>query len=285
DRTEFIWLDEFCLADLRLPDKHPDVDKQRSTELGRLADIFRRAARVSVFCQYENCDHTGLQCPWGARLFTFPEILNAQNVLRITKKGEEGNMFWEMSETSGRAFREEMQTNAARGSRWHLYAIFQHTVNSGAVPWQVAIHALVVEAIRCDERSGFDEHKYLGRILNGLLPRRARLGDFGSNGWNDLAWILELNQGFYNAASLAAVCSVAENQSVSWLGKPIDPAPGNERLEPVVTAFPVSSSSRNERNPPLSIIGGETLGLRPTLKRDKYGLYNNKEIRALKLLS
>jgi hypothetical protein len=162
------------------------------------------------------------------------------------------------------------------------YAMFQHTVNAGAVPWQVAIQAMVVEAIRRDEAGNFHDHKFLGKALNGLLPRRARLSDLGNGGWNDLAWLLELNQGFYNAAGLAAVCSISEDNSVAWLGKPIDPAAGNERLEPVVTAFPVSSNS----NPPLTIIAGETLGFRTIpLKRDAYGLYNNEEMKGLKRLS
>jgi hypothetical protein len=163
------------------------------------------------------------------------------------------------------------------------YSIFQHTVNAGAVPWQVAIHALVVESIRRDEAGGFHDHKFLGRALNGLLPRRSRLSDLGNGGWNDLAWLLELNQGFYNAASLAAVCSISEDHSVEWLGKPIDPAAGNERLEPVVTAFPVSSDSGP---PALTVIAGEQVGFRAKpLKRDAFGLYNNEEMKGAKILT
>ncbi|KAJ7214231.1 hypothetical protein C8J57DRAFT_1096626 [Mycena rebaudengoi] len=128
-------------------------------------------------------------------------------------------------------------------------------------------------------------------------PRRARLLDLGRSGWNDLAWLLELNQGYYNAASLAAVCSIAEDPSVSWLGKPIHPAVGNERLEPLVTALPVSTlgfddglknpSTREkpEASPPLTIIGAKMIGLRPNLKRDAQGLYNNEEMKGLKILS
>ncbi|KAJ7486671.1 hypothetical protein FB451DRAFT_1126922 [Mycena latifolia] len=298
DRTEYIWLDEFCLSDDRMQNDAV-IASQRSVELGRLADIFRGARQVAVFCHEENCDHTGLSCIWGQRLFTIPEILHAQTVFRLTRKRKGNEIITELFPTSGRTFREDMQTNAARGNKWHLYAIFQHTVNAGAVPWQVAIHALVVEAIRRDETGGFHDHKYLGKALNGLLPRRARLEDLGSSGWNDLAWLLELNQGFYNAASLAAVCSIAEADSVSWLGKPIDPAAGNERLEPVVTAFPVSvasstekkkgspeSPSKSEPSPPLTIIAGETLGFRPKpLKRDANGLYNNEEMKGLKILT
>jgi hypothetical protein len=197
------------------------------------------------------------------------------------------------------------------------YAIYQHSVNSGAVPWQVAIHALVVEAIRRDEETKHLDHEKIGKALNGLLPRRARLEDLGGGGWNDLAWLLELNQGFYNAASLASVCSIPDDRSVSWLGKPIHPVAGNERLEPIVTAFPVSGSfkvvnqtdklapmihQKSEGHPLLTIIGQKTylfcippktltqrpssIGLRPKpLKRDRYGLYNNEEMKGLKILA
>ncbi|KAJ6500925.1 hypothetical protein C8R45DRAFT_820772 [Mycena sanguinolenta] len=169
-------------------------------------------------------------------------------------------------------------------------AIYQHTTNAGAVSWQAAIHALVVESIRRDEASGFHNHKFLGKVLNGLLPRRSRLADLGNGGWNDLAWLLELNQGFYNAASLAAVCCISEDNSVAWLGKPIDPAAGNERLEPVVTAFPLSATSHSHvpanSRPALTIIAGEILPFRPIpLKRDAVGLYNNEEMKAAKILA
>ncbi|KAJ6626144.1 hypothetical protein B0H10DRAFT_1999200 [Mycena sp. CBHHK59/15] len=291
DRTEYIWLDEFCLSDHGLENEGA-ITLQRRKELGRLADIFRNAAQVAVFCHEVDCDHTGLTCIWGTRLFTIPEILHAQRVLRMTRKQEEKKIITNLIPTSARVFREAMQTKAALGNRWHLYAIFQHSVNSGAVP-------LVVEAIRRDEAGGFHNHQFLGKALNGLLPRRARLDHLGSSGWNDLAWLLELNQGFYNAASLAAVCSLAGDERVSWLGKPIQPSAGNERLEPIVTAFPVSlSSNRSEKiqpssektrdsepSPPLTIIGDKTLGLRPNLKRDAAGLYNNEEIRGLKILA
>ncbi|KAJ6548667.1 hypothetical protein B0H19DRAFT_952560 [Mycena capillaripes] len=281
DRTEYIWLDEFCLSDDHVLDEAA-VDMQRSVELGRLADVFRGALRVVVFCHAQNCDHTGLECIWGKRLFTIPEILHAQTVLRLVRSKQGQVMTARISETTGRDFKEAMQRNAALNNKWHLSAIFQHSVNAGAVSWQVAIHALVVEAIRRDEAGNFYDHKFLGKALNGLLPRRARLGDLGNGGWKDLAWLLELNQGFYNAASLAAVCSISEDNSVAWLGRPIEPAAGNERLEPVVTAFPVA----NTNDPPLTIIAGETLGFRPKpLKRDAYGLYNNAEMKGLKILS
>ncbi|KAF7355959.1 HET domain-containing protein [Mycena venus] len=99
-----------------------------------------------------------------------------------------------------------MQTNASRGNKWHLYTIFQHTVNAGAVPWQVAIHALVVKSVRRDEAGGFHDHKFLGKALNGPLPRRARLDYLGNGRRNDLA----------------AVCSISQhNSDVEWLGKPV----------------------------------------------------------------
>ncbi|KAF8168838.1 hypothetical protein K438DRAFT_1615949 [Mycena galopus ATCC 62051] len=292
DRTEYVWLDEFCLSQEGAQDEDT-IEQQRSVELGRLADIFGKASYVGVFCHELDCDHTGLSCIWGTRLFTLPEILHAQAVLRMTRKRVGEDIVTHIFPTPAPAFRSAMQTQAAHGDRWHLYAIFQHTVNAGAVPWQSAIHALIVEAIRRDEAGGFRDHKFLGKALNGLLPRRARLQDLGSSGWNDLAWLLELNQGFYNAASLAALCSIADDESVSWLGKPIHPVAGNERLEPIVTAFPVSLSRNDsetqevfsESHPPLTIIGAETLGLRPTLKRDPYGLYNNEEMGALKRLA
>ncbi|KAF7369881.1 HET domain-containing protein [Mycena sanguinolenta] len=286
DRTEYIWLDEFCISDLSLSD---DIEKdkavikaQRDAELAKLADVFRCAAQVAVFCHEPNCDHTSLSCIWGQRLYTLSEILHVETVLRLTRWLKEEKLAPRISRITGRSFREAMQKHAAEGNRWHLNAIYQHSVNSGAVPWQVAIHALVVEAIRRDEAGGFRDHKLLGKALNGLLPRRARPVDLGSGGWNDLAWLLELNQGFYNAASLAAVCCISEDNSVSWLGKPIDPVVGNERLEPVVTAFPVASGS----HPPLTIVGGETVGFRPIpLKRDSLGLYNNEEMRGAKILA
>jgi hypothetical protein len=281
DRTEYIWLDEFCLSNDQENDGQT-ISKQRDVELGRLADVFRGAIQVAVFCHEPNCEHTSLACLWGNRLFTIPEILHTETVLRLTRKRQGNEMVAKIFRTTGRAFREAMEKNAAEGKRWHLNAIYRHTVNAGAVPWQVAIHALVVECIRRDEAGRFDDHKYLGKALNGLLPRRARLSDLGNGGWKDLAWLLELNQGFYNAASLAAVCSISEDNSVAWLGKPIDPGVGNERLEPIVTAFPVASDTA----PPLTIIAGEMLGLRPTpLKRDAFGLYNNEEIKAVKLLA
>ncbi|KAK0470102.1 uncharacterized protein EV420DRAFT_1257440 [Desarmillaria tabescens] len=282
NRIEFIWLDEFCLSDITQPEDSPE----RSKELGRLADIFRNAAQVAVFCHEENCDHTSTTCIWGTRLFTIGEILHASAVIRLTRQQQQGRSLplrtYAYRETA-RAFREKMQTQAAYDNRWHLYAIMQHSTNAGSVFWQNAIHALVVEAITRDLAGGFGEHKYLGKALNGLLPRRARLEDLkGEDGWTDLAWLLELNQGFYNAASLAAVCTLGEG---GWLGPPIRPLAGNERLEPIVHAFPVRVTDGMGIITPLCIIGSQTVGLRGSLERDPFGLYNNKDMRGLRWLS
>ncbi len=66
-----------------------------------------------------------------------------------------------------------MQAKAAHDNRWHLYAIMQHSANAGAVSWQNVIHVLMVEAITRDLAGmGFEEHKFLGKALNGLLPCR-----------------------------------------------------------------------------------------------------------------
>jgi hypothetical protein len=119
DRTEYIWLDEFCLSDNNDQDDEA-IATQRSTELGRLADIFRGAIQVAVFCDEENCDHTGLSCIWGQRLFTIPEILHAKTVLRLTRWRQGKSLTAQISRKAGSEFREAMQTNAARGNKWHL---------------------------------------------------------------------------------------------------------------------------------------------------------------------
>ncbi|KAJ7810567.1 hypothetical protein B0H13DRAFT_1667438 [Mycena leptocephala] len=290
-RREFVWLDEYCLSDQH---STSDIESERRKELGRLADIFRYAAQVVVFCHRLGCDHTDVTCPWGNRIWTIPEILHAQKVLRMTREHANDQIITRIFTTPGRVFREAVQTKAAEKNEWHLYAIYQNSVNSGAVPWQLAIHSLVVEAIRRDEAGNFDDHKYLGTALNGLLPRRAHLDDLGRGGWNDLAWLLELNQGFYNAASLAATCELPEDSNVSWLGKPIQPRPGNERLQPIVTALPVSPPplpvdaegkviKASSGCPPLMIIGGEMVGLRTHLRRDWAGLYNNPVMRPIRI--
>ncbi len=283
NRTEFIWLDEFCLSH----ETRPEDETERSEELGRLPDIFRNASQVAVFCHAENCDHTSTTCIWGTRLFTIGEILHASAVIRLTRQKQQDPSLPLMTcayRESARAFREKMQSQAAHDKRWHLYAIMQHSANAGSVSWQNAIHALVVEAIIRDlAGEGFEAHKYLGKAMNGLLPRRARLGDLkGKDGWMDLAWLLELNQGFYNAASLAAVCSLGQG---GWLGPPIQPLAGNERLEPIVHAFPVRMTDGMGIMTPLCIIGSQTVGLRDCLERDPFGLYNNKDMRVLRWLS
>ncbi|KAJ7877640.1 hypothetical protein B0H13DRAFT_1631619 [Mycena leptocephala] len=286
DRVEYVWLDEYCLSDVNKHDTS-DIDSQRHKELGRLADIFRYAAQVVVFCARVGCDHTSLSCPWGNRIWTIPEILHAQKVLQMTLEEIGGQNIVRIFPMPGHVFREAIQYQAAIGNQWHLYAIYQNSVNSGAVPWQLAIHALVAEAIRRDEVGDYHDHKYLGRALNGLLPRRAHLEDLGRGGWNDLAWLLELNQGFYNAASLAAICAIPENSSVSWLGRPLQPMPGNERLQPIVTALPVAPPSDKISSgcPPLMIIGGEMIGIQTHLRRDWAGLYNNPVVRPIRIVA
>ncbi|KAK0480380.1 hypothetical protein IW261DRAFT_1399212, partial [Armillaria novae-zelandiae] len=281
DGTEYIWLDEFCLSDADAPDGSSD----RTEELGRLAEIFRNASQVAVFCHEEDCDHTSTICKWGARLFTIGEILHAQKVVRLTRQQRQDgshSLKTHAYRESSIAFREKMQANAAHENRWHLYAIMQHSANAGSVPWQNAIHALVVEAITRDGAGGSEKHNLLGKALNGLLPRRARLRDLeGKDGWKDLAWLLELNQGFYNAASLAAVCTLREGD---WLGPPIRPVAGNERLEPIVHAFPVGVSDDGITTP-LCIIGSKTINLLDSLERDPFGLYNSKDMHWVRLLS
>ena len=107
---------------------------------------------------------------------------------------------------SGSEFRSKMERRSAEAEMWHLYNIMQHSTNSGAVTWQSAIHSLVVEAIRRDEAEGFHMHNMLGKALNGLLPRKSRLEDLeGKNGWADLAWLLELNQGSNHDFALVSV--------------------------------------------------------------------------------
>jgi len=154
--------------------------------------------------------------------------------------------------------------------------------------WQVAIHSLIVEAIRRDEAGGFLEHNLLGKALNGLLPRRAQLSDLkGVDGWADLAWLLELNQGFYNAASLAAVCNLADAKVPGhrWLGKPLTPKEGNERLEPRVTAFPVSLPHVDKHaRPALCVIGPEHVPLLHKMRRDSAGLHTQEKMHPVRLL-
>ncbi|TFK31682.1 hypothetical protein BDQ12DRAFT_693716 [Crucibulum laeve] len=281
--TEYIWLDELCLSDESIVDER-EMDKQRTKELGRLSDIFRRASKVCVFCDAVGCDHTGLDCHWGSRLFTIGEILHASEVLVMTRTQlQRGGIQSNLTPWKADHFREAMKAKAEQGQRWHLLAIMQHAANCGAVPWQAAIHSLIVEAIRRDDQSRHRDHRMLGKALNGLLPRRARLDDLeGRCGWEDLAWLLELNQGFYNPASLAAVCNLSEDSTSRhrWLGGPIAPAEGNERLEPIVSAFPIDvPQPDNTRHPALCVIGPKTIPIQHQLRRDPNGLYNNKDVR------
>ncbi|KAF7762219.1 hypothetical protein Agabi119p4_8812 [Agaricus bisporus var. burnettii] len=288
DGLEFIWLDEFCLSDHELQDKQ-EIERQRNTEVGQLADIFRGARRVVVFCHVEDCNHTGIDCPWANRLFTMGEILYTPQVLQMTRTKEfndQKRLSSYITIIPGSEFRSDMQACAAEAKQWHLYNIMQHATNSGAVTWQSAIHSLVVEAIRRDESDNFHAHKFLGKALNGLLPRRSQLEDLrGINGWADLAWLLELNQGYYNAALLAAVCKLADDDvdEYRWWGKPIAPREGTERLEALVHAIPVTFCKTPTRPPEpiLSIIGPKSVTLSHWLYRDSSGLYRNPEMRSL----
>ncbi|KAJ7754578.1 hypothetical protein B0H16DRAFT_748713 [Mycena metata] len=281
-RTFFLWMDEFCLSDDNLPPDEDVVSAQRSTELGRLADIFRRAAQVVVFCHETDCDHTGLSCAWGRDLFTLPAIIHAKAVLQLTRKCERDNvMAAQLVPVPARKFREKVQINAERGEIWHLHALFQHTDNVSAAVWDVVIPALVAEAIRRDEACGSRDHKFLGKVVNGL-PRRARLADLGNGGWRDLAWLLQVNQELYNAAGLAAICSLADSgeEGVEWLGRPIAPLPGNERLKPLAVGFQLCSESGV-----LLAINDSQIVKFGTLKRDPNGLYTNEDMQGIKNLT
>ncbi|KXN84021.1 hypothetical protein AN958_00580 [Leucoagaricus sp. SymC.cos] len=289
DGTEFIWLDELCLSDHYVTDPQ-ECYRQRSTELGQLADIFKGAKRVVAFCHIPDCDHSGVECPWANRLFTLGEILHTSEVLVMTRTplpDNPKNLASSITIMSGEDFRGEMQTYAAEAKMWHLHNIMEHATNSGTVTWQSAIHSLVVEAIRRDEAGDFHDHKFLGKALNGLLPRRSQLEDLrGENGWADLAWLLELNQGYYNTTLLAAVCKLADPavNEYRWWGKPIAPKEGSERLEALVTAIPVKlrKAGNVTAEPVLSIIGPKSVALSHWLQRDSAGLYRNPEMKSLK---
>ncbi|KXN89419.1 hypothetical protein AN958_05710 [Leucoagaricus sp. SymC.cos] len=291
DDIEYIWLDEFCLADADFSEEtdESEIDEQRGREVGQIADIFRSAKRVVVFCHEPRCDHTGTDCPWGNRLFTMGEIMYAPEVLQLTRRlDSKGILVSSMTFLSGAEFRGSMQTKAARQKKWHLYNIMQHSTNSGSVTWQTAIHSLVVEAIRRDEAEGFHFHNMLRKALNGLLPRRSELEDLeGRDGWADLAWLLELNQGFYNAAALASVCRIADPWvgEYRWWGKPIEPEEGRERLEPLATAIPTKfrNEKTNTLHPVLSIIGPKSVELRHRLRRGDSALQRNLEMRRLNI--
>ncbi|KAK7031040.1 hypothetical protein VNI00_013830 [Paramarasmius palmivorus] len=298
DREEFLWLDEFCLSREREPvageekgdeAERKEVAKERSEELGRLADIFRGADTVVVFCDKVNCDHVKLACRWANRLFTLGEILHASKTQRMTRRLVTGRPQSYLYPESGRSFRERMMHDAAMAGKWHLHSILRQSNNSGSDTWQMAIHALIVEAIRRDRESGYNHHEYLGKGLNGLLPRRAKLQHLkGKDGWADLAWLLELNQGFYNQAALAAVCCLPDKPEAGngWLGPPIEPRAGNERLEPLASAFTVSGINKGGKPiAPLNIVGAQTIGLHPALKRDSMALYHNPRLKKTKRVS
>ncbi|KAF5348889.1 hypothetical protein D9756_009820 [Leucocoprinus leucothites] len=292
-RVEYIWLDEFCLSDTGLPNGTPDerkeINRQRGLEVGQLVDIFRGAKQVVVFCHEPRCDHTNPGCAWGKRLFTLGEIIHTEEVLQMTRRpGPDGKLVSSITVLPGREFRGSMQARAAKEKQWHLYNIMQHSTNSGSVNWQSAIHSLVVEAIRRDEADGFHMHHMLGKALNGLLPRRSKLEDLqGIDGWADLAWLLELNQGYYNAAALAAVCQTADPWvgEYRWWGRPIRPQEGRERLEPLSTAIPAKFRDEAQKTfqPVLSIIGPKSVEVKHMLRRDDSALFRNPDMRILKI--
>ncbi|KAJ7897629.1 hypothetical protein B0H14DRAFT_2332477 [Mycena olivaceomarginata] len=124
-RTEYIWLDEFCISDNILHDGR-QIDAQRRVELGRTADIYRQASQVVVFCHEVECDHTTLTCPWGKRLWCFAEILHAKRVLQMTRVPWGNTLATRVTPYPGDRFREAMQTNAARGNKWHLCGSVTH---------------------------------------------------------------------------------------------------------------------------------------------------------------
>ncbi|ESK89137.1 hypothetical protein Moror_5259 [Moniliophthora roreri MCA 2997] len=298
NREEYIWLDEFCISgDKQEAISDDQLREIRNVELGRLTDIFSGAQTVVVFCHKVGCDHTTSKCGWGNRLFTLSEILHAEKTQQMTREevqvGSETKKQCHVSPIeSGHSFRRRMMHEAAKVNKWHLHSILRHSTNSGADTWQMAIHALIVEAIRRDQESGFPEHNYIGKALNGLLPRRARLADLkGKDGWADLAWLLELNQGFYNTAALAAICclpSLSNDQQDAargWLGPPIEPKAGNERLEPLVHAFTTVELEEDRQMVALNFMGAQTIGIHPYIQRDSDALFNNNDARMAKIIS
>jgi hypothetical protein len=52
-------------------------------------------------------------------LFTLPEILHAEKVLRLTRSARGDSMTAKFVEMNGHRFREAMQTNAAKENKWH----------------------------------------------------------------------------------------------------------------------------------------------------------------------
>ncbi|KAF5345098.1 hypothetical protein D9756_011170 [Leucocoprinus leucothites] len=295
DGIEYVWLDEFCLSE---EDTKNEVQamKQKETEIGRWADIFRLAKRVVVFCHVIDCDHTGVECPWSNRLFTLAEIVHATKVVRIKRTygnsdpGERGTgIMSSISSLSGNEFRAEIQARAAEAKMWHLSNIMQHANNSSGATWQSTVHSLVLEALRRKDLDTSASHNLLGKALNGLLPRRAQIGDLtGVDGWADLVLLLELNQGFYNATLLASVCRLAESDAPNgyrWCqGKPVLPKEGLERFESLSTAIPVNFHDKITNNtvPVLSFVNTKTIALDHMLQRDSGALEQQEELKCLK---
>ncbi len=290
--AEYIWIDELCLSEGPRVDKTEENRAIRNNELGRLADIFSGADKVVIFCDTPGCNHTSLDCPWSHRLFTIGEVFSAQAVTLMIRS-ESSNGFI-LNHQTGRQFRRSIQNSAElRDDALHLHTIMKWAPDP--VDSQPMIHSLIVEALRRDDLGGYINHNQLGRALNGLLARRAQLEDVpGKDGWSDLCWLLELNQGHYNAASLAAVCSLDAGSDRTtraplrhpWLGKPVLPEPGTERLEPLVTAIPIVNPLSSQLvASALNIVGPKIVGLPPFPRRDKHALYTHKELRGVLLLT
>jgi hypothetical protein len=266
--VEYVWLDEFCLYDPARPSL-----EIRFEELARMSDIFGSASAVCIWCPRPHCGHVDRECAWGRRLWTLSEIVNADQITTLTRNRPDSSRGpWTLTQMPGRHFRSMMQREAEHEGQWHLHAIMSHANNGGSTTWQHSIHSLIVEAIHRNELSGYT-NELLAKALNGLLPRRAWPKDLlGKDGWADLAWLLELNQGFYNSAALAAVCGLGETkaQGKGWLGPPIYPKAGNERLQPLVSAFPVPVG--------LFVLNPKVIGPRKKLKRDHKGMYRTKKL-------
>lgn len=289
--TEYVWIDELCLSEGPRVDHSKEHNEIRDKELGRLADIFSRADNVVVFCNKPECDHISLNCPWNGRLFTIPEIFGARKVTLMIKS-QSGQ--FRLDHQPGHHLRRGIQNSAElRNDALHLHAVMKHSPDP--VDNQQTIHSLIVEALRRDDIGNFVNHNMLGRGLNGLFARRARLEDVpGRDGWADLCWLLELNQGHFNAATLAAVCSLDAGSDRNtdmplrhpWLGRPVLPEPGTERLEPLVTAIPVVNPdpSQNAASA-LNIVGPKIIGVPPFPRRDSLALYAHKDLKGLLLLT
>ncbi|THU85671.1 hypothetical protein K435DRAFT_763995 [Dendrothele bispora CBS 962.96] len=81
-----------------------------------------------------------------------------------------------------------------------------------------------------------------------------------------------------------------EQHAGSWLGPPIEPKAGNERLEPLVHAFPFINrtgprAEHREFMSVLNVVGAETIGLHPYLRRDSNALFTNKDAKKAKIIS